>query len=138
MKFSIEGRVYDAASIDRLTLGNILKLEKETTELGRPMKWSEIKAMSARVQDLEPEDFDDDDDAPWFLALTIWSSMLNAGENVTFAQAVDFPLGELRAIEEPQDRKKPAGPTSARPGSGRAGSPQRKSGTRAKKGSGKR
>ena len=40
---------------------------------------------------------------------------------MTFAEAVDFGLGELEVLPEPQDRKKAAkDPRKARPGSGRA------------------
>ena len=53
----------------------------------------------------------------------VWGTRRLAGESVNFAEAVDFGLGELEVLPEPQDRKKAAKPTprKARPGSGRAG-----------------
>lgn len=123
MRFKIgDGRVYDVTGIDRLSLANILRLEKETSELGRAMKWSELRAMVDRVADLDEEARDVDDDTPWVLALTVWASRLNAGDAITFEQAIDFPLGDFQQLPDPQDHMPTVDPTKARPGSGRAGS----------------
>lgn len=121
MRFRIgDGRIYDVAGIDRLTLANILKLEKETVELGRPMKWSDLRTMTERIEGLTPEEFEADDDTPWVLALTVWASRLSAGEHITFEEAISFPMADLQMLPEPQDHQ--PDPQSARPGSGRAGS----------------
>lgn len=118
MRFKIGEKVYDAAGIDRLTLGNILRLEKETAELGRPMKWSELQGLAARVSGLSEDEFGLDDETPWFIALTVWASRLNAGEDITFAEAIDFRLDEFQPIAEPEDHK-PGKAQKSRQGSGR-------------------
>lgn len=138
MRFKIGDTTYNAATLDRISLSNILLLEKETTEYGRPMKWSEIRAIGDVIETLTEKEFESHDEAPWFIALTVWASRLDAGERITFAEAIDFPLGDLELIPEPQDHKRPANPTRARPASGRAGARAAKKAPVRKKASGKR
>ena len=128
MKLSIAGQVYDPASVDRLTLREIIALETATVDLGRPLKWAQIKAMSEAAQELDPEEFAGSDDALWVIALVIYASKLRAGEDVTFADAVDVELGQIDWIPEPGDER-PAtqdhlGPKKAPRVSARAGSPR--------------
>lgn len=126
MRFKIGDRVYAAESVDRLSLANILRLETECAELGRPMRWSNIKAMIRNVEELSPEELDDHDDAPWVIALSLWASRLNAGETLTFSEAISFPLSDLQWVPDPEDHKEPAGPQQPRPGSGRGAKRQPK------------
>jgi len=137
MKFKLRGQIYEASTIDRLTLGDLIRLEKETTDMGRPMKWSELRGILERVQaefDLDPEyDLEGDDQFPWFLGMMIWSSRRNAGEAIPFGDAVDIPLGEIEVIadkvKKPTDHKSKAGgavdPRKARPASGRGAAGRR-------------
>lgn len=128
MKFSIAGKVYDAADLDRLSLKDILLFETQAAELGvipelgRPMAWGDIGAISERIDALETDvEKENDRGMVWMTAVTIWASRKLAGEDVTFEQAVDFPMRDLKFIPEPQDHKTAkVNPTAARPGSGRA------------------
>lgn len=131
MRFTIGSEVYTVQTLDRLTLGEILRLEAETTSLGRPMKWSQIRAMANALDGLEAEEFEDHDDAPWVIALVIWASRLRKGEVLSFAEAIDFPLGELSFLPEPSDHKAPANPT--RPPKGSAGGGKRAAAAKAAK-----
>lgn len=124
MRFKIDGRLYEAASVDRLSLAQILRLESETAALGRPMKWSQLRQMVDEISTLQEGEFDAHDDAPWVVALTIWASRLNAGENLSFAEAIDFPLADLEYLPDPQDHQAPAGKASARKGTGAGGKRQ--------------
>lgn len=132
-RFRIGATVYEASSILRLTLGQILDLERQTAALGRPLSWSQIKAMMSNLDGVTADDFAGHDDAPWVIALTVYSSRLAAGERMTFAEAVDFPLEDLTILPAPADHSPPR-PTKARPGSGRAAAKPaaapRKSGSR--------
>ncbi|MGZ4559483.1 MAG: hypothetical protein ACXVGQ_00370 [Mycobacteriaceae bacterium] len=122
MRVKIGSQTYSASSLDRVSLGNILKLEAETTALGRPMKWKEIRAMANAMQELPLEEVAEHDDLLWFLAMLVWASRLNAGDQVTFGEAIDFPFGDLDFLPEPSDHQAPANPRKARPASGRAAS----------------
>ena len=121
MRFKLQGRTYTATAVfDRVPLRDLLALEVELETLGRPMKWSQVREMVQRISTLE--DAQDDPDFLWFLGLLVWGTRRIAGEALTFEESIDFPLGELEMLPEPQDRKKAAkDPRKARPGSGRAG-----------------
>ncbi|MFQ6170365.1 hypothetical protein ACK8HX_02060 [Oryzobacter sp. R7] len=123
MKFSIAGKVYETESVDRLTLRHWMRIETETAELGRPMKWGQVRAMVERAQGLGAK-VEEDDDFPWFIGIVIWASRFTAGESqISLAQAVDFPLSDLEFLqdEEPPLRTPGGGtrPRRPRPGSGR-------------------
>lgn len=122
MRVKIGSHVYEGASIDRVSIGDLMKLEPQTAEYrhGQPMAWSEIRALAQRCQEMTAEDLVESDDLPMFLGIIVWASRLNAGEKITFGEAVDFPMGDLEFIPDPQDHKQAAGPQKARPGSGRA------------------
>ena len=121
MRFKLQGRTYTATAVfDRVPLRDLLALEVELETLGRPMKWSQVREMVQRISTLE--DAQDDPDFLWFLGLLVWGTRRIAGESLTFEESIDFPLGELEMLPDPQDRKKAAkDPRKARPGSGRAG-----------------
>ena len=133
MRIKIGDGVYTAAALDRITLRNLIRLEKETTDLGRPMRWGELRALADRVASLPEDEIESDDDFPWFLGMLVWAARLDAGEVVTFSEAVDFPMGDLEILPDPEDEApRPAvrlkgehgpelmDPPRARPASGRA------------------
>jgi hypothetical protein len=121
MKFRIGQVTYDLGALDLLSLKDILLMEKETTELGKTLRWSEVQRMAKEVDALDTdEQRRDHPDAVWVTAITIWASRRIAGEEQPFGDAIDFPMRDLTWIPEPQDRKKPEHPTKARPVSGRA------------------
>lgn len=122
MRFRIGEKTYTTAAVGRLTLRQLIQIEHETTQLGRPMSWQDLREIAGRVEKLPGDKAGQDPDWLWFVALVIWSSRVDAGEQITFTDAIDFPIDELEWLPEPQDRKKSADPTKARPGSGRAGS----------------
>ncbi len=133
-RFQIGATVYEASSIQRLSLGQILDLERQTEAFGKPMTWSQIQAMMSALEGVSAEEFGGHDHAPWVIALTIYASRTAAGESLSFAEAIDFPMGDLKILPAPADRSASARPTKARPGSGRAAAKPaaapRKSGSR--------
>lgn len=121
MKFTINGRSYDAAALDEVSLRDILLLEQQTTDFGRRLTWTEVTDMAARLEALKTDEERLDDEASlWLTAVTIWASRRLAGDPVTFDQAVDFPLKDLVFIKEAHDERPKVNPQKARPGSGRA------------------
>ena len=121
MRFKLQGRTYTATAVfDRVPLRDLLALEVELETLGRPMKWSQVREMVQRISHLD--DPEKDPEYMWFLGLLVWGTRRLAGESVNFAEVVDFGLGELEVLPEPQDRKKAAkDPRKPRPASGRGG-----------------
>lgn len=121
MKFKIGDKIYDGAAVDDLSLKMLLKLEKETTEFGHPLTHVDIARIAAELQELKTaKEQANHPDALWLTAVGVWAARNLAGEEVSFDQAVDFPMSALTFLPDPQDRKKPANPQKARPGSGRA------------------
>ena len=123
MRFTLgTEQVYEAASVDRLTLKHWLKVEKETASLGRPMKWGEIRAMLVRVSQLPPAELEADDDFVWFIALIVWAARYDAGEDISLLEAVDVSLGDIVFLpDEGEAAAQESGdlPQVPRPGSGR-------------------
>lgn len=128
MKFQIGSERYDLQALDRLTLAEILRLEFETESLGRPMKWSQVRAMAEALDGLTAEEFEAHDDSLWVVALGIWVSRLRQGEAVTLAEAIDFPLSDLKFLPEPGDHK-PGKASKSPKGSAGGAKPQANGGT---------
>lgn len=106
MRFTIGSAVYDMQSLDRLTLLQILRLERELKELrGEDMKWAQIRAMCSEIDELDGDEQEDHPDFMWVVALGIWASRLGKGEDLAFADAIDFPIGDLTFVPDPEDHK---------------------------------
>jgi len=124
MKFKIKDTVYDMATLDLLSLKDILIFEKETADLGHSLRWADVTRMSEEIEALKtPEKRQAHPDSLWMTAIAIWASRRISGEDASFGDAIDFPMRDLTWIEEPQDRKKPERPTKparTRQGSSRA------------------
>ena len=120
MHFRIGENVYTPAALDRISLRNLIRLEAETVQLGRPMRWSELRALSDRVSTLKDSELEECDDFPWYLGMLIWAARLEAGEVVTFSEAIDFPMGDLEMVPDEGDDDVTPTPRKARPVSGRA------------------
>lgn len=123
MKIRVGETTYTPAALDRITLRNLMKLEAETAALGRPMRWSDLRNLANNVGGMKGEDAAQHDDFPWYLGMLIWAARLEAGEAISFTDAVDVPMGDLEFIPDPEDDEA-ARPPKARPASGRAGARQ--------------
>jgi hypothetical protein len=123
VKFSINGKVYDATDLESVKLRDILVFEQQTKDMGRAVTWGEVNQWADELDALGSDDERaNHPGAPWLTAVTVWASRRIAGEDLTFGDAVDFPMSALRFIPDPEDHKPKANPTKARPtGSGRAG-----------------
>lgn len=117
-----DGPIYSLADIEQLSLKDLLVLKKETTELGDPVDMDRLYRMQDELDKLDDDARKQHPDAPLLLAVGVWAARLRSGEQLSFADAIDFPLRQLRFLPDPTDRKKPAArPTQARRASGRAG-----------------
>jgi hypothetical protein len=117
VKFTLEGRVYDAASIYHLPLKLILQLQMESREFGRQIELVDIQTWTAELDKLKTDrERAQHPSGPWLIAVAIWVARKKAGDDVTFDQAVDVPLDEIVWLKEPRDYKQ--NPTKARPRKG--------------------
>jgi hypothetical protein len=118
MRFAIDGTVYEAASLELISLHDILLLESETAAFGRPITWGQVQDWAAEMGDLTDAERGKHPAALWLLGVTVWAAKRLARESVTFAQAIDFPMAKLTYLPDPQDHKKPAGKAKPRKASG--------------------
>lgn len=95
MRINIGGESYPLSSLDDLTLNQLMRLERESSDAGRPMKWRDLRAMIERVGKLAPEDVEGDDDFLWYIGLIVWASRVSSGEKVSLSDALDFRLTDL-------------------------------------------
>jgi hypothetical protein len=112
----LKGISYTTADLDRLSLRDILRFEKETAEANYPLSWAEITMLVrgelAALPDnmaraLHPGTYK-------LLAATVYATKCLAGENPSWAESIDFGLDELKNLPDTTDRAKPANPTAAR------------------------
>lgn len=123
MKLKIGETLYSVTAIDDLHLKTLLQLEQQTADFGHPMNANDIRIMSDRMRTLTTdEERAADPDVLWLTAVVIWASRKIAGDDVTFDEAVDFPISDLSYIAEPRDHKPdPTKPRKPPKGSGGAG-----------------
>lgn len=120
MKFAIAGKSYTVSDIEQLSLWLLLELQSETKDTAQPLDVATVQAMAKTLDELPNDDARKrHPDAPWVLAVTIWASRRLAGEEVTFREAIDFPMSQLSFLPEPGDhkaaKKTAADPTRRRP-----------------------
>lgn len=136
MLIVIGGKSYPAKAASELSLLDLLTLERETRDLGRPLTMAVIAGMEnsvskavreaktvadkQRVRQEHPE-------SAWLLGVMLWASRRAAGERCTFEDAISFPLSELDFVTEAGDpTDADVDPRPARPGSGPGGKPRAK------------
>jgi hypothetical protein len=128
VRFAIGDKTYDAAAIENLSLKMLLDLERQSESMGRRLSVAEIRRSTAEMEALATDaEREAHPFAAWMLAVVLWASRVLAGEQVTFADAIDFPMSQLRFLPEPQDRRPPVNPTKPRAvgkGSARGGKPR--------------
>jgi hypothetical protein len=110
LKFSIAGRIYDAVDTQNLSMLDMLLFEQQTAEFGRPLTWAEVTTWHRELAELPTDAAREQHPAVLLVtAVSIWAARRAAGEKVTFSEAVDFPLSDMRIIPDPTDHAKPAG-----------------------------
>lgn len=120
--FVLNGKRYDLASIDRLTLRDALRFDREAEREDYGITWSGLLALAEQAASLPPEQAMTHGGTWLLLGATVWATRREAGEDLTFGEAIGFRFGEVQWIRQPEDRK--PDPHKARPnprkGSGRA------------------
>jgi hypothetical protein len=116
MKFQLEDRIYDGTSIEDLSLRAMLDLERETESFGRKLRMPDIEAMAESLAECATDkDRSRHPDVLWLTAVTIWAARRAAGETLSFADAIDFPMSHLTFLPEPQDHKEKAKANPTKP-----------------------
>lgn len=111
--------IYSLASVDELSLLDLLELKAELIEIGITETWSDITTAVQEIAEL-----DDPDSHPLSLltfAVTLWAARRKAGDGLRFKAAVNVPMTSIKWLPRPADRKpakssgKPQGAKKPRP-----------------------
>ena len=100
MKIKIQGTEYDVATLNKLSLFDLLELKKQTG--------LSVDDLQQTLADSDGASLMGSGDGLLVVGSLIWLTRRKAGEALTFEQACDFPLDALEFIEEESDQ--PAAP----------------------------
>lgn len=114
MKIVIADREYPQPSLGRLSVTQLMRLERETGLSRR-----QIREKFEQMQNLSEAEREEADDALILTGITLWVSRMAAGEDIGFEAACDVPIDEVRFILEPGDDEVAPDPRQAPPASGR-------------------
>ena len=113
VRFALGGRTYSASADELASLRFILRFDAEAAAMGLSARYADIEQASQEMRDLTDDEIEQHPKAKLVLAYTIWAARLKCGDDLTFEQAIDFPLPDLTFPPSPEDR---ARPTKARKG----------------------
>lgn len=114
-RFKLGTVVYSTATLDEISLKDLLGLQGELDQLGIKETWSDIETAGQELGKLPEAQAQQHPMALLLFAVTVWASRRAAGEVIRFTDAIDFPMSQITFLSDPGDHKK-AGPTKARKG----------------------
>lgn len=127
MKVVIDGTTYDGKTIDSLSIKHAVQFNRECAAHGYGVTWQDIERIRAEIAALPTNaEREQHPDALLLTAVSIWASRIAAGDDVTFEDVIELPLGRMAFILEPgdvPDESEATDPRRARPDSGRADAP---------------
>lgn len=121
-RFTIKGvGTYETAALDKISLLDLMMFNQQAADLGMPYAWDEVEAIAHKLDDIvqwegagsdpatKPPEVSRRDEV-LLLAVTVWASRRIAGDQVSFAEAINFPMTDYDMLPDPQDRKAPGNP----------------------------
>lgn len=105
MRFKLDGKVYSTASLDEISLRDLVLFNTQAEEIGLTRKWSDVERVAHELETLPAKEADLHPEKLLVIAVTIWASRRLAGDQLTFGEAIDFPTSHLEWLPEPEDRK---------------------------------
>lgn len=114
-RFKIGKRIYTQVALDEIHLKDILMFEAQAADLGLSERWDDIERIYAEVMAMANRPDADEDElekqverhpgSRLLTFVTIWVSRRAAGDDLSFADALDFPLSAIEYLPETADRK---------------------------------
>ena len=104
----VDGKHYPAASIEDLTLADIMTLQRELTIydgqlMTRCKTWEDVQGLFTEFQSLPEADRKHHPEIYFYTALLIWASRASSGEKVGLMESVNISPRKIAFIPEPQD-----------------------------------
>lgn len=119
-RFQIDGKTYSTATLDEITLKDLLLFEVQARDLGLDVTWAQLQERAAALD--TADEAAADRDGLLMMAATIWASRRMAGEDVTFGDAIDVPLASIVFLPPTEDHK-PGPPKARKKGRPKASAP---------------
>ncbi len=117
MRIRVGDREYPLKYVEELTLLDLLTLEAQTRNIDpsrpltmyvlRGMERSVAKAIAGLSGPARVAAGEAHPDAPWLFAVMIWAARRAAGEDVTFAQAIEVDPADIEYVREAGDEPEP-------------------------------
>lgn len=104
-RFKIGKKVYTTAALDEVSLRDLVLFNTQAADMGLDAKWSDIERIAGEFDAMTEAEAEKHPDALLMIAVTVWVSRRVAGEDLTFGDALDFPLSQLDFLPEPKDRQ---------------------------------
>ena len=120
----IDGKTYPRATVDDLSLKQILALQREliANDISSAKSWDDLSALITEFASQSEETRKRNPEAMFLSMFTIWATRVCAGDDVSLLDVMNAPISELKSVKwvkEPEDEL-PEGKAQARPKSGTA------------------
>lgn len=112
-RIQIGEKVYETTSINDVSLRDLMLFDSQARALGLDRTFHDIESTFNEIGD-DDEAFDAHPDKYLLVGVLVWIARRTAGEDVSFADAIDVPLSSIEFLGEPEPAKKP-GPTRRKP-----------------------
>lgn len=105
MRIKVNDKVYSSRTLDEISLKDLIRFNTEAAELGIPERWADIEQMVGEIDQLTEAEAAKHPGKLLLIGVMLWVARRAAGEDVTFAEAVDVPLAQVDFLPDPEDRK---------------------------------
>lgn len=99
MKFRINGREYDPTALTSVTLKQVIAFNRESVREGYGITWADVEDRYKRLEKLPLAAKKSDPDSILLFGMTIWATRIAAGEDLSFADAVDVSLDKIEIFD---------------------------------------
>lgn len=114
-RFKLDGRTYEMTAINEISLRDLVLFNAQAAEMGGDFRWSDVEEAAAEMQAMKTVgEASKHPRRNLVIAVTIWISRRAAGDDLSFGEAIDFPMSSVEFLPSAEDRK--PGPTKARKG----------------------
>lgn len=119
VRFKIQGKTYDTATVDEISLRDVVLFNSQAADVGLGVTWADIERISNEIAELGDTEVAHPDALVMF-AVTIWAARRVAGDDVTLDQALSVPMKDIEIVEArkaPKDHAKKKSGRSIQPAS---------------------
>lgn len=114
-RFKLGEKVYSPAGLDEISLKDLVLFNTQAEQMGLSARWSDVEQAGQEMAELSEADAERHPNKMLVIAVTIWIARRGAGEDLSFGEAIDFPMSAITFLADPEDRKpgKPKGAKKA-------------------------